>query len=585
MSNHPQKSKSPEICPKHAKSPLKFACLSPYCNFFVPLCDLCLEDHKALHLSEYEDVHPAFRPITEIRQELSQILEKSTKSLEEMMEGTNALFKAKDETILNHINNELDEILVSIRDNFDQLKKKIKNTFEEKLRDINGEISKLYYDLRQALEFCIKYVNKPLALDSIKVLYTLDLPYQVAYKLERKTYLTEKKNNVRFEAEISKEYRDKFFAHFDQALNELVAYENSPYRRPQTLEMSGISYSAIPNKKKFLGVQNQKEESMFEISPFLEDNPNKRKWMFYFDENTKNFYYLDIVKSRSRAFEKISLNIPFSMYPNHRSVLANDGEIYVLGGYDGHICEANESDYRGLFRLDFQNKCLVPLEKMNTLRHSFGFCSVRNRLFVVGGANYREGSLIKCESFDLKSQKWTRNNFLNIRSMNHSLATYKETFIFKFGGLRKNFTNVKELSIDLFERYDIVLDLWEKMKLRDSNMISSPLQMTFYSGAVSINENTIFVFGGKNDKLEVIKQSYLISFQGRDAGNGGFSEKVDDNCFSINEVNSKNLCVAAYFTSQNVIFSGKNMYVNGIGIEKERKVLSFDQKQWRNFLN
>lgn len=103
-------------------------------------------------------------------------------------------------------------------------------------------------------------------MDSLKTLYTLDLPYQVTYKQEKKMMLTEKKSNIRFEAEISKEYRDKFFAHFDAALNELVAYENSPFRRPQNLDMSTISYTNI-NKKKFLGLQ-PKEESAFEILPF-----------------------------------------------------------------------------------------------------------------------------------------------------------------------------------------------------------------------------------------------------------------------------------------------------------------------------
>jgi hypothetical protein len=77
--------------------------------------------------------------------------------------------------------------------------------------------------------------------------------------------------------------------------------------------------------------------------------------MFYFEESTKNFY-IDIVKSRSRVFDKVSLNVSFNFYPNHRSLLASDGEIYILGGYDGHISEENETDYLGLYRLDFHKR-------------------------------------------------------------------------------------------------------------------------------------------------------------------------------------------------------------------------------------
>jgi len=64
------------------------------------------------------------------------------KDLGEMIQGTNALYKAKDESILNHINNELDEIQVSIKEHFEFLKKEIRRTYDEKLREINGEILK-----------------------------------------------------------------------------------------------------------------------------------------------------------------------------------------------------------------------------------------------------------------------------------------------------------------------------------------------------------------------------------------------------------------------------------------------------------
>jgi len=499
-----------------------------------------------------------------------------------MFQATHDLYTAKDDTILNHINNELDLIQNTIKMHFELLKKEIKKTFEEKLRDINNEISKLYYDLRGALDFCHKYIKKPIALDSIKTLYVLDLPYQVAYKQEKKAFLTEKKNNMSFNAVISKEFTDKFFATFDSALNELVAYENSPYRRPQqSLEMSGfadkISFSHYSKKKNQMN--NNKEDSMFEIAPdFLTNtNENKRKWLFFFEENTKNFYYLDIVRSKSKVFEKIVLNIPFNIFPKHRSLLASDGEIYLLGGYNGFICEENEGDYRNLYRLDQQNKTLIPLEKMITLRHSFGVCCVRNKIYAVGGANYREGALIKCESYDIKTQKWTRNNFLNIRSLNHCLTVYKDTYIFKLGGLRKNFSNLKELSIDIFERYDINADLWEKMKLKD-NSSHTPI-ITYFSGCYAINDNSIFVFGGKNDKNEPVKQTYLINFV------GNYAEKLEENLFSIIEVNTKALPFGIYFVNQMAVVSGKIMYCSGFAGEKERKILSFDQKMWKNFNN
>ena len=581
MEKQSKVTKSQEICLKHNKSPYKYICVSPSCNFFVPLCDSCLEDHKILHYSEYEDPHPMIRNLVDFRSELSQIIDKTRLSLDVMLQQTQELIILKDDTILNHINNELDAIQNTIKVHFDLLKKEIKKTYEEKLRDINDEIRKYYYDLREALDFCLKYINKPIALDSIKTLFVLDLPYQVAYKQEKQIILTEKKNNMSFAAEISKEFSDKFFATFDSALNELVAYENSPYRRPQqALDMSGVAdkftFSHLSKKRP---MNNNKEDSMFEIAPDFLTNENKRKWLFYFEENTKNFFYLDIVRSKSKNFEKIMLNIPFNIFPNHRCLMATDGEIYLLGGYNGHINEENEGDYLHIYRFDHHNKTLIPLEKMNTLRHSFGVCCIRNKIYAVGGANYREGALIKCENYDIKTHKWTRNNFLNIRSLNHCLAVYKDTHIFKFGGLRKKFSNLKELSLDLFERYDINLDLWEKMKLKDNSNHTPAI--TYLSGCYAINENSIFVFGGKNEKNEPVKQTFLINFR----NDVGFCDKVEENLFSIMEVNTKALPFGIYFISPMAVVSGKTMYCSGFFGEKERKVLSFDQKMWKNFIN
>lgn len=380
-----------------------------------------------------------------------------------------------------------------------------------------------------------------------------------------------------FEAEIPKEHRDKFFAHFDKGLNELVVYENSQYRRPQTLEMSGlndkINNSYLNNnRKKF----DPFKDPNFEISP---QDDNKRKWIYYFEESSKNFYYLDC-RQKSRSFEKVTLQIPFNIFPNHRSIMTSDGEIYIVGGYNGFIKESNESDFLYIYKLDILNKTLIPLEKMYTLRHSFGIANVRNKIFVVGGSNYREGSLIKCESFDLKTLKWTRNNYLNIRSMEHTLVTYKDTYIFKIGGLRKKLGSI-ELCYDLFERYDISFDIWEKMKLKDSNNLT--FSITYLSGCYSINENNILIFGGKNEKNDVLKQAFIINFSKNELG--GFSEKLEENSFSIIEINSKPLPLGVYFTNPNFIVSGKILYVCGYSNEKELKVLSFDQKNWKNFLN
>lgn len=270
--------------------------------------------------------------------------------------------------------------------------------------------------------------------------------------------------------------------------------------------------------------------------------------------------------------------VPYS----HRTIIANNGEIYLLGGYSDSMTDSNEEAFRTLYRYDPGNKTLVPLARMATLRHSFAMCCVRNKIYVVGGANYKEGALIKCEVYDIEGNKWSPINFLNIKSMNHAVTSLHETYIFKFGGMRYNLADRRELAMDLFERYDIKADFWEKIKLKDSAVFSISPMILSHSGCCAINTHNILVFGGRNEKNEPSKQTYLINFPKLDFSN--FATEKDDVNFSIIETNSKPLNVPAYFLNYSPILKDKNLIVIGQLNENERKILTFDTKSWKTYL-
>lgn len=65
-------------------------------------------------------------------------------------------------------------------------------------------------------------------------------------------------------------------------------------------------------------------------------------------------------------------------------------------------------------------------------------CLLGGEIYIIGGENDKEGCLVKCEKFVP-----THNNQVYIihslrhRSSRHSVTTYKDRYILKFGGVRR----------------------------------------------------------------------------------------------------------------------------------------------------
>jgi hypothetical protein len=76
---------------------------------------------------------------------------------------------------------------------------------------------------------------------------------------------------------------------------------------------------------------------------------------------------------------------------------------------------------------------------MLNLRHNFGIAASGDYIYMVGGINYKEGTLMKCEKFNIITKETFPINFLNTKSSHHSVCNFKDKFLFKFGGLRNSF--------------------------------------------------------------------------------------------------------------------------------------------------
>ena len=81
----------------------------------------------------------------------------------------------------------------------------------------------------------------------------------------------------------------------------------------------------------------------------------------------------------------------------------------------------------------------MPEAKLQTIRHSFSLCAVGHDIYVVGGFNYREGVLRKCEKLTIsRDTKLNRYNYiqgLKTPTSHCVCSSFNDRYIFKLGGL------------------------------------------------------------------------------------------------------------------------------------------------------
>ena len=78
-----------------------------------------------------------------------------------------------------------------------------------------------------------------------------------------------------------------------------------------------------------------------------------------------------------------------------------DGSLYLLGGcYKSSGLITNET-----LRFNWESKSFIQKNNMLDYRKSFGLCYSDNFFYVIGGFNYDEGFLSKCEKYDISKDK------------------------------------------------------------------------------------------------------------------------------------------------------------------------------------
>jgi len=286
------------------------------------------------------------------------------------------------------------------------------------------------------------------------------------------------------------------------------------------------------------------------------DQNVKCKYLHFFQDNSKKLFLLSLMEENSK-FEVIDLDISFKIPVWHRSVISQQGEIFLTGGLNSQRFEDQNS--REVFSYDFERKTLRQRKSMNIGRNSHGICILQDYIYVVGGGTNDSGYSTECERFRINprnAEEWERIASLNIPSFAPALVAFNNKYLYKIGGML-----TVETVNNVIERYDPEADTWTQIKVE--------FDLMAYCSVSQINNNEILIFGGSDGETKTNKV---------------FSLQVD-----MNKLESQKMKLPYYgtfwtnpvvfndklFSLQNVEFSKSNAILLG-----KKKVLCFNGNSW-----
>uniref|UniRef100_A0A671W1I8 Influenza virus NS1A binding protein a n=1 Tax=Sparus aurata TaxID=8175 RepID=A0A671W1I8_SPAAU len=164
------------------------------------------------------------------------------------------------------------------------------------------------------------------------------------------------------------------------------------------------------------------------------------------------------------------------MWMNHLLMTLLQGQLYVIGGSNGHSDELSCGE-----RYDPHADEWAQVPELRTNRCNAGVCSLNDKLYVVGGSDpCGQKGLKNCDAFDPVNKTWSNCASLNIRR--HQAAVCElDGFMYVIGGAESwNCLNT-------VERYNPENNTWT---------LVAPMNVARRGAGVTVHEGKLFVVGG-----------------------------------------------------------------------------------------
>ncbi|KAL4440871.1 hypothetical protein ABPG74_013852 [Tetrahymena malaccensis] len=448
------------------------------------MCDSCypihIEFHKQNKLFQEADFQNPLSRLEQQKDSVNKILTKVQNELGAIREKINQEIQtfASLESMPLPIVQELSSVKEAIIKLFDELIDKLNEESYQKKKDMLKAIyDEVTTKITETVEYQNLLSNPETQLQSMRDVIVFDLEYQTQIQRSRMEQVLDELAIKNDERKIDEDVVLRIMSSVKKDLEQIILKPSNVFTQKQNIKKQ---------------IENQQQY---------------KNWLFYFEPYTKNFHYINVQDSNP-TFKTYTLAIDFLISPGNRSILAKDNQIYLVGGYDPkQINIENEQQYKYVYKLNLDRLTLSKVSSLITLRHSFGLCQLSNYLYVVGGFNYIEGSLAKCEKIPLDNEAYNSSipiNNLQKRSCYPTVCGWKNTILVKFGGILHDqsfqATNGKQeqqivLSDYLTEFYLPDQDFWVQMQT-----LNYPC--TFLSNSIEIN-GQIIIFGGLTlDKIK-----------------------------------------------------------------------------------
>jgi N-acetylneuraminic acid mutarotase len=159
---------------------------------------------------------------------------------------------------------------------------------------------------------------------------------------------------------------------------------------------------------------------------------------------------------RLRRYKRLP---PLPRALNHIGIVAYDGRIYVVGGYEGGVNDPVSTDRA--WRYEPRSRSWHPIAPLPSPRGAHGLVVVGRKMYAIGGRLERGGrpgsSLDRVDAYDFVSDEWSERAALPHARDHAGVAVYKGK-IYVVGG-RPGRANAYRF----FERYDPAADRWERL--------------------------------------------------------------------------------------------------------------------------
>ena len=364
----------------------------------------------------------------------------------------------------------------SVKDNSEKINQKVfdlKNKIEVFKDILNDLVNKIHYGIN-----CLKKIFSNEEFEETETIKKKNINLIQSVNIDNSNFIT---RSGRFSLINFNQNNDKklnlmnLLSHSKDKKNLIKTVEQDikerhQSRSPKTNKRNNISFNN--NNLSFKNNNNELEIKEEEYEEPITGYYN-------IEVGSNNILYYSI---KDKKVIKSSVNISetnIKRFESYHSTLNYKGKFYISRGY---------SSSKMFYRYNSKTKEFIKLSEMPTGHSYHCLIGVENNIFAISGFKSK-----KIEKYSLINNSWENLPELEIGRSWPGCVSVEDTYLLLFGGLcdRSDLTN------KIIEKLNIKDPKgWEKIEINFNEPIP------FYFGVVNINNQLVYLFGGKLNSRE-----------------------------------------------------------------------------------